>query len=98
MARLLARAGRVVIATSTVTEALEALNRGPRCIVLDLDLPDGRGEAVLRHVRERGLAVPVVVCSACGSEERLDTVRALGPAALLRKPIDVRDVLRACGP
>jgi DNA-binding response OmpR family regulator len=97
MARLLARAGWVVVAAATVAEALEALGAGPGCIMLDLDLPDGPGESVLRRVREGGLEIRVVVCSACGSEERLDSVRALGPDALLRKPVDFADVLRACG-
>lgn len=97
LSRLLALAGRAVVTAATVTEALEALDSGPACIVLDLDLPDGRGEMVLRHVREMGLAAHVVVCSACVSEERLASVRTLRPDALLRKPVDFAELLGACG-
>jgi two-component system KDP operon response regulator KdpE len=83
-----------------VGEALAALETGPEpaCIVLDLMLPDGAGEAVLRRLREAGSATRVVVCTATADPERLAVVLALVPEALLPKPIDLAEMLALLGP
>ena len=45
--------------------SLDLLSGGlePDCMILDLMLPDGEGEAVLREVRERHLRTHVAVCT-----------------------------------
>jgi CheY-like chemotaxis protein len=53
---------------------------------------------VLRRVRGRSLRTRVVATTATGDEARLERVRRLGPAALLREPIEVEEVFRACEP
>jgi two-component system response regulator MtrA len=77
-------------------EAVGAVRaRRPQAVVLDLLLPDGRGETVLRQLKaEPGThAVPVVVLSA--------VARGLGPddallaQAILDKPFDLGELLAA---
>ena len=98
LARLLRLNGYEVRTAATVSEGLGSLHPEPDCLILDLMLPDGDGEVLLRRVREGGLRTRVVVTTATGDEARLERVRRLGPAALLRKPIDVGEVCQACGP
>ena len=52
---LFSRQGWDVSVAATVSEALDELGRTPtpRCVILDLNLPDGRGEAILAR-RPRG--------------------------------------------
>ncbi len=96
LARLLSLKGWNVQTASTVGEGLALLDSEPDCVILDLMLPDGEGETVLRHVRDAGLRTRVVVTTATGDEGRLERVRQLEPVAILRKPIDVEEVCRVC--
>lgn len=80
----------------TVADARAALDAEPfDHILLDLMLPDGSGTAVLQYVRSRGLPTRVVVCTAVGDDRWLDEVRALNPAAVLRKPLELDQLMAA---
>jgi DNA-binding NtrC family response regulator len=96
---ILTRRGYEVTAAGTLAEGLDLLDGEPPpdCIVLDLDLPDGRGEALLLQIRERHLPVRVAVCSGTADDRRWDAVRRLAPEGLFRKPIDVDSLCAACG-
>jgi CheY-like chemotaxis protein len=98
LARLLSLRGYDVRMAATVAEGIDRLGCEPDVLVLDLSLPDGRGEEVLRRVRQAGLKTRVVVTTGVDDEERLAAVRALRPDALLLKPVGVSDVCRACEP
>lgn len=98
LASIFRHLGWDVLAASTLAEGLELLQAEPDCIILDLSLPDGCGEAILRQVREAGLPSRVVVCSVIVDPGRLEGVRALRPDALFQKPIDVEQVLSVCRP
>lgn len=93
---LLRMRGWKVSAVSTVADALGRLTPPPDCILLDLQLPDGDGEAVLRRVREGGLPTRVIVMTGLPDCARLDGVEGLRPHALLRKPLDVSGILMRC--
>ena len=74
---------------TTVAGALEAIGRDvPLGVVLDLRLPDGRGEQVLAAIRggasTRSLPVGVVTV-----EDDAPAARSLGASLMLTKPIDV---------
>jgi DNA-binding response OmpR family regulator len=56
-------------------------------------LPDGSGAEVLREIRDRMLSVPVAVVSGAG-EHMLEEVAELYPEVILRKPIDIADLLK----
>jgi DNA-binding response OmpR family regulator len=96
LANLLSRRGWDVRCASTIAEGLAQLESNPACIVLDLMLPDGGGEEILERVRRDQLQARVVVTSATGDEERLVAVREMNPTALIRKPIEMNELLLAC--
>ncbi len=65
-------------------------------MILDLMLPDGGGEAILREVRANHPRTMVAVCSAIDDPHRLARVRGLNPELLLWKPIELAPVVRLC--
>lgn len=97
MQALFGRRGWEVTLARSVADGLAGLHDNPDCVVLDLMLPDGDGEEVLREVRGSGRPCRVVVTTGVDDPERLDSARALGATALLRKPISMYDVCRICG-
>ena len=66
--------------------------RPPDLVVLDLNLPDGDGFEVVRHIRERS-GTPIIVLSARGGEE--DKVMALDSGAddYMTKPFGIDELL-----
>jgi CheY-like chemotaxis protein len=88
------RGWQVAVAT-TLAEAIRAVQDRPDAVVLDLMLPDGDGLAVLQQIRRTASEIPVVVTTGTVDDTRLAAVRRLEPAALLRKPIVVADLLKA---
>ena len=81
----------------TVAEAVGSLPRRPDWILLDLMLPDGCGSQVLARVAEERLPSKVCVITGCGPE-KLERVRALGPHAVFKKPVDVSQLLALLAP
>jgi DNA-binding NarL/FixJ family response regulator len=80
----------------SVAQGLSLLEPAPHCIILDLMLPDGGGEALLRQVRARCPDTRVAVCSGIDDPWRLETVRGLRPDLLLCKPYDLAPVYQMC--
>jgi DNA-binding response OmpR family regulator len=97
LASLVRHKGWEVDTAATVEEGIEQLKTDPDCVLLDLGLPDGSGEAVLRQIREQGRPCRVVVCSATTDEDRLDGLKSLQPDAVFTKPVEVDEVLAVCG-
>src|SRR3954453_8726203 len=87
------RGWEVAVAT-TVAEGLASLDPPPDFLILDLTLPDGGGEAILRRVRDAGLKTKVAVTTGWDDRGRLRVVKAMNPEALLGKPVNVADVWR----
>jgi CheY-like chemotaxis protein len=86
--------GFPVTTVGTLAEGLAALDRRPDFILLDLMLPDGDGIEVLRRVRAENLPSRVIVITG-KDESLLGPVRALGPEAVLTKPIPPAKLLAA---
>ena len=93
---LFARRGWKIDLAATVAEGLATLDDAHRCVILDLNLPDGGGEAVLREVRRRASRTMVAVCSATIDPRLIATVQGLRPELLLSKPIDMGSLDRMC--
>ena len=67
----------------------------PDVVLLDLHLPDVKGDEVLRRLRadRRTAHIPVVMISADATPRTIDRLRAQGADAYLTKPLDVDEFL-----
>lgn len=75
--------------------ALEHLkNHNIDCVLLDLKLPEMDGIEVLRAIRERSQAVPVILISAYAEPAKMEEAIRLGVTKFLTKPFDI-DELKA---
>ncbi len=97
MRSIVARRERVVLReASTGADALDmAFADCPDVVLLDLHLPDMRGEEVLVALRAdpRTSGVPVVVISADAANDVRTRLAGLGADAFLPKPVDIAAVL-----
>ena len=93
LGKLLEHRGWSVDLASTLAEAEFHLQQMPHCIILDLGLPDGEGEQLLRRLRMERIGVRVIVITGVLDEQRLEGVRELEPTALLRKPVSLGELL-----
>jgi len=75
--------------------AIARLGEGPDCVILDLVLPGDGGEVVLRRIRQDSLPVRVVVTTGVDDADRFRSLRALGPDAILTKPIVLESLIAA---
>jgi two-component system, OmpR family, response regulator len=93
---ILSHRGWHVAVAVTLAEAMRQLDVSPPdCVILDLMLPDGNGVALLRAIRQRKLPVKVVVTTGAGDPNILQQTTGLAPDVLLRKPINLQELLRA---
>jgi DNA-binding response OmpR family regulator len=93
--RILAHRGFQVEAATTLAEAIPQLDGSIGGIILDLMLPDGDGIAVLHALRERHLNPRVIITTAVSDGERLHELQEFSPTLLLKKPINLAELLRA---
>jgi len=94
IASSLSEQGFEVVSASLWTEAIARIQeKSPDIVLLDLNLPTVRGDALLEFIRETDEHLPVVVVASevdAGSMERLDKLKANG---FVRKPFDPDDLL-----
>ena len=91
--QLLRACGYHVQTVGTVASALVAIDDSFDSVILDLMLPDGDGSEVLRKIRASGLKARVCITTGMSTGPWLDRVRALGADHILRKPIDMSELL-----
>lgn len=85
--RRLERRGFAVTAVADPQTALSAAaERSFHVALVDRTLPSPGGEALLRELRRRDAALPIIVMSGEPAERWADEVRARGAAACLVKP------------
>jgi CheY-like chemotaxis protein len=90
---LLRRSGYGIDSAATVTEALPKLDLGPRCLILDLNLPDGDGTVLLQRIRAGNLPIKVAVTTGSNDQGLLDEMGKFNPDAVFRKPINMNEVM-----
>src|SRR3954451_24077462 len=72
------RGWEVAMAAST-QEGLGKLDPPPRCVLVDLTLPDATGERILTAIRSDNRPIRVVVCTGCDDPARLAALNHLKP-------------------
>ena len=85
--------GHEVVLTTTVARAKEALARSPFDVaVLDMNLPDGSGEEVVKHLGEGDLLTEAIILT--GSPDPLVAVRTIKKGAYdyLLKPVQMEEL------
>lgn len=85
----------VVCATDGLDGEKRALAHGVDLVVLDRVLPGRDGLEVLKGIRQRRPALPVVVISACAEAEDRAMMLEAGAAAFVAKPFSIADLV-AC--
>jgi len=88
----LARAGFEVGTAAGQAEALAQLDEPWDLVVTDLQLPDGDGLSILRHVKEVAPETAVVVLTAHGSADTAVAAMKLGAHDYLIKPFDIDEL------
>ena len=71
------------------------LKKEPDIVVSDIRMPGMTGLEILNRIRELGSKMPVVLITAFGDEETLNTASKLGATAVFNKPFDVDDLRMA---
>jgi CheY-like chemotaxis protein len=80
----------------TPAQGLElARSRGPALVLLDINLPDMDGHAVLQCLRDHPATreIPVLAVSANAMPRDLERARAAGFVGYVTKPIDAIDLV-----
>jgi len=85
--------GYEILEASNGKTALEKLTEQPALIILDLGLPDIQGHELLRTIRARNEAVPIVVLSSRGDEAGKVQALDLGADDYLTKPFGMDELL-----
>lgn len=87
--RILSEQTAHVITEATAARALQvASSTALALVILDDDLPDGRGTAVLQKLRRIDPGVAVVVLTGLGSIEAVRAAMELGASEYLPRPFD----------
>ncbi len=88
-------AGHTVAVASNVTQGKSAIQAGGHdAVVLDLNMPDGRGFDVLRFLREElKSTVKVIVLSGQKQEAAVLQALEMGADDFVRKPFSPREVV-----
>lgn len=92
LADLAASVGLQPLRFTRLSEARRALDEQPPAVlVIDDDLPDGRGGDFVRELRAdpRTRNVPVVMCTSAGPQRRRQIARL---APVVTKPFDIREM------
>jgi two-component system KDP operon response regulator KdpE len=69
------------------------LRSAPDVVVLDLGLPDMNGQELIRHLREQGSSVPIVVLSSRSDEKGKVKALDLGADDYVTKPFGVDELI-----
>jgi two-component system KDP operon response regulator KdpE len=85
--------GYHVIEATNGKNALELLGKSPDIIILDLGLPDIQGHDLLRMIRGRNEALPVIVLSSRGDEAGKVQALDLGADDYVTKPFGMDELV-----
>jgi CheY-like chemotaxis protein len=90
--KVLSLAGHTVYAAATLAEGLSHLD-GRDCLLLDVNLPDGRGTTILETVRSANRPVAVGICTAYDDPPLRNEVQRFAADAYFTKPVVVEQIV-----
>jgi len=91
--KLLTRSGYNIACAATLAEAETKLPMRPRCLILDLHLPDGSSVALMQKIRAEGLPIRVALTTGSTEPALLGAMMRLKPDAFFRKPYNITELL-----
>lgn len=98
LAQILEDEGYEVLTAASGEEGVEqAVAQAPDAVFLDIWLPGIDGIDALRHLRERGVAAPVIMISGHGTIETAVRATKLGAYDFVEKPVSLDRVLVVAG-
>ncbi|WP_332650720.1 response regulator [Lysinibacillus sp. 54212] len=62
------------------------------CVLLDMKIPGMNGIEILRHLKERNSAIPVVMMTAYGEQNIIEEALQLGAVSYFTKPFNIFDI------
>ena len=82
---------------STLSEGLDLLQQKPDVILLDINLPDGRGYELLSHLKaDTDLShIPVIAVTSCAMRTQIEEGMSAGFFQYLVKPVDLNHLFHA---
>src|SRR5690606_26044304 len=81
--------GHEVILAENFAESLQHIeNPEVEVVLADVQLPDGSGIDLVKHARDKGIGVPIVILTGHGSIEDAVTAIQLGAENYLTKPVE----------
>jgi DNA-binding response OmpR family regulator len=93
LSTLLRRKGHHVLTASHGQKGIEVFRRErPHVTILDFEMPDMDGLAVLRQIREIDPRAPVIMLTGAGTEAREKQARELGVTDFLAKGFSLHEV------
>jgi CheY-like chemotaxis protein len=99
LAMVLRGAGHAPLTAATLIDAIAKLDLlmsgepGPRCLLLDLTLPDGCGTAVHQAIRDRRLPIRTAVMTTAAESPLLRRAQSLGAVQFFQKPLEPGELL-----
>ena len=94
LVRLLQYEGLLVEYASSVADALSKLSARPAIVLLDVNLPDGSGVELLRHIRSKRVPAKVCILTGSAQPDTLEQIERLQPDGLLLKPFHPQELLK----
>jgi DNA-binding NtrC family response regulator len=97
LAEMLSDAGYQVVEARDGREARRAFADSAHpvdAMLLDLKLPDVSGLQLLEEARRRCLSCPIIIMTAYGSADTVETLLSSGALRVVSKPFDLDDILR----
>lgn len=93
--RLLERSGHRCIGAFDASEAISIIDaESPDLVITDLSLPDSSGVEIVRHVRAKLPATPIIVVSGHNTPQLHEEARRAGASISLLKPISIAELRR----
>jgi DNA-binding response OmpR family regulator len=94
--KVLEKEGYAVSVASGTLEAVASLSQAPfDLVVTDLVMPDNGGLEILRVIRERNPALPVIIITAFGDWGSYSRALEMGAAAFISKPLRMAELTAA---